>query len=82
MFTWCERDGDRIAPRMRTFIACLTVALLGVRFPFAEALLTRYQVDAVWWSFPVSSLLAAALAVLYYRYGDWRHAQMALPARS
>jgi putative MATE family efflux protein len=60
----------------------LTVALLGVRFPFAEALLTRYQVDAVWWSFPVSSLLAAALAVLYYRYGDWRHAQMALPARS
>ena len=60
----------------------LTVALLGVRFPFAEALLTRYQVDAVWWSFPVSSLLAAALAVLYYRYGDWRHAQMALPAHS
>ena len=60
----------------------LTVALLGVRFPFAEAFLPRYQVDAVWWSFPVSSLLAAALAVLYYRYGDWRHAQMALPARS
>ena len=42
-----------------------TIALLLVRFPFAEALLPRYQVDAVWWSFPVSSLLAAALAVLY-----------------
>jgi Na+-driven multidrug efflux pump len=36
----------------------------------------------VWWSFPVSSLLAAALAVLYYRHGDWRHAHMALPAPS
>ena len=58
----------------------LTIALLVVRFPFAEALLGRYRVDAVWWSFPVSSLLAAALAVLYYRYGDWRHAHMAPPA--
>jgi Na+-driven multidrug efflux pump len=53
-----------------------------VRFPFAEALLGRYQVDAVWWSFPISSALAAALAMLYYRYGDWRHAHMAAPARS
>jgi putative MATE family efflux protein len=60
----------------------LTISLLGVRFPFAQALLSRYQVDAVWWSFPLSSALAAALALLYYRYGDWRHAQMAVPARS
>ena len=30
----------------------------------------------------VSSALSAALAVLYYRYGDWRHAHMAVPARS
>ncbi len=59
----------------------LTIALLAVRFPVAEALLGRYRVDAVWWSFPVSSLLAAVLAVLYYRYGDWRHARMAVPAR-
>ncbi len=59
----------------------LTISLLAVRFPFAEALLRHYQVDAVWWSFPVSSLLAAVLGVVYYRYGDWRHAHMALPAR-
>jgi hypothetical protein len=30
----------------------------------------------------LSSALAAALALLYYRYGDWRHAHMAVPARS
>jgi len=60
----------------------LTISLLVVRFPFAAALVARYQVDAIWWSFPLSSALAAALAVLYYRYGDWRHATMALPARS
>jgi Na+-driven multidrug efflux pump len=38
--------------------------------------LDRYQVDAVWWSFPVSSVLSAILATLYYRYGGWRQAHM------
>ena len=55
----------------------LTFALLLVRFPLAEALISRYQADAVWWSFPISSALAAILAVLYYKYGGWRSARMA-----
>jgi putative MATE family efflux protein len=55
----------------------LSIALLGVRFPLAEALIGRFQVDAVWWSFPISSALAACLAVLYYKYGGWRTARMA-----
>jgi putative MATE family efflux protein len=55
----------------------LTLALLLVRFPLAEAFISRFQIDAVWWSFPVSSALAAALAVLYYKYGGWRSARMA-----
>jgi MATE family, multidrug efflux pump len=57
----------------------LSITLLGVRFPLAEAYLGRYQVDAVWWSFPISSALSALLAVLYYRYGGWRGAHM-MPA--
>ncbi|HTB28499.1 MAG TPA: hypothetical protein VK715_06065, partial [Steroidobacteraceae bacterium] len=55
----------------------LTISLLVVRFPLAEALIGRYQVDAIWWSFPISSALSAALAVLYYKYGGWRTARMA-----
>jgi putative MATE family efflux protein len=55
----------------------LTLSLLLVRFPLAEALMGRYHVDAVWWSFPISSALSAALAVLYYKYGGWRTARMA-----
>jgi MATE family, multidrug efflux pump len=55
----------------------LVVSLLGVRFPLAEALVSRYQVDAIWWSFPISSGLAAALAIVYYKYGGWRSARMA-----
>lgn len=55
----------------------LTISLLGVRFPLAEALISRYHADAIWWSFPISSALASALAILYYKYGAWRSAQMA-----
>ena len=54
----------------------LTVSLLAVRFPLAQLFLERYQADAVWWSFPVSAVLSAILAALYYRYGDWRQAHM------
>jgi len=54
----------------------LTVSLLVVRFPLAQVFLDRYQADAVWWSFPVSSVLSAILAALYYRYGGWRRAHM------
>ncbi|HXY95547.1 MAG TPA: MATE family efflux transporter [Steroidobacteraceae bacterium] len=57
----------------------LAITLLGVRFPLAELYLDRYQVDAVWWSFPISSALSALLAVLYYKYGGWRSAHM-MPA--
>jgi putative MATE family efflux protein len=77
LFGVVRATGAVIAP-----LIILAISLLAVRFPFAEALLSRYHVDAVWWSFPVSSALSAALAVLYYRYGDWRHAHMAVPARS
>src|SRR5579864_7420843 len=73
LFGVVRATGAVIAP-----LIILTIALLAVRFPFAQALLAHYHVDAVWWSFPVSSALSAGLAVLYYRYGDWRHAHMAV----
>ena len=50
----------------------LTFTLLLIRFPAAEFLQSRYQAEAIWWSFPVSSGLAAVLALLYYKYGSWR----------
>lgn len=57
-------------------LAIMTVSLLLVRFPLADALLARYHADAIWWSFPISSALAAFLAVLYYKLGGWRSASM------
>jgi putative MATE family efflux protein len=63
-------------------LVVLAVALLAVRFPLAWLLLDRYQADAIWWSFPISSALAAVLAVLYYQYGGWRNATMMVPTET
>jgi putative MATE family efflux protein len=52
----------------------LTITMLGVRVPFAFALLDRWHADAIWWSFTVSSALATVFAVVYYKYGGWRSA--------
>ena len=54
----------------------LTISMLVVRFPLAELFLDRYHADAIWWSFPVSSVLSSILALLYYKYGSWRSAHM------
>ena len=53
-----------------------TLSVLAVRFLLAETLLDRWQADAIWWSFPISSVLDVVLAGLYYRYGGWRTAQL------
>jgi putative MATE family efflux protein len=55
----------------------LTISLLIVRFPLAWLLIGKYREDAVWWSFPISSALAAVLAIAYYKHGSWRSARMA-----
>jgi len=54
----------------------LFVALWLVRIPFAYALVERWQADAIWWSFPLGSLVSMLLSVAYYRYGGWRRARM------
>jgi hypothetical protein len=32
-------------------------------------MIDRGRANAVWWSFPISSAVAATLAVMYYKYG-------------
>ena len=71
LFGVVRATGAVIAP-----LVIFTVALLGVRFPLAEALLDKFQADAIWWSFPISSALAAMLAALYYKFGGWRTTRM------
>ncbi|MEJ1966203.1 MAG: MATE family efflux transporter [Gammaproteobacteria bacterium] len=57
-------------------LVILTVALLGIRFPVALALIDDWKADAIWWSFPISSTIAVVLSVAYYKWGGWRTARM------
>jgi putative MATE family efflux protein len=54
----------------------LTLTVLVGRFSIAYAFLDHWQIDAVWWSFPVSGAALAGCAFLYYRFGGWRAARM------
>jgi putative MATE family efflux protein len=64
-------------------LVILFISLLGVRIGFAKLLEPTLGADAIWWSFPVGSAVAAALAFAYYRWGGWRKARMGptAPAR-
>jgi putative MATE family efflux protein len=57
-------------------VLILLVALWFVRPGFAVLLQPAMGVDAIWWSFPVSYLLATALTMTYYHLGRWREARM------
>jgi len=54
----------------------LTLGLWLVRYPFALLLSPKWGADAIWWSFPLGSLVSVLAAIGYYRYGGWRQARM------
>ncbi|MDF2644689.1 MAG: multidrug transporter MatE [Paenibacillus sp.] len=57
------------------------VALLLVRIPLATILANKYGFDVIWWSFPISFSVAAAMNLLYYRFGNWKQARM-IPSKT
>ena len=57
-------------------LVILFVALWGVRIPFAYGLVDAWGSDAIWWSFPLGSLVSMLLSSAYYRFGNWRNARM------
>jgi Na+-driven multidrug efflux pump len=59
----------------------LIISMWLVRYPFAALLEPVMGADAIWWSFPVGSLVSLAITTVYYRRGTWKKAHM-LPATS
>jgi Na+-driven multidrug efflux pump len=57
-------------------LLAMGIALWGVRIPMAYFLEPHLGADALWYSFPAGSLVMLALALGYYRWGDWRTARM------
>ena len=54
----------------------LFISLWLVRIPFAYSLVGSWGADAIWWSFPLGSLMSMTLSAAYYRWGGWRNARM------
>ena len=54
----------------------LVIALWLVRLPFAYGFVGRLGADAIWWSFPLGSIVSLTLSMLYYLFGNWRSARM------
>jgi putative MATE family efflux protein len=54
----------------------LAIGLVPVRFGYIYATYGWLGADAIWTSFPVTSFINLALAVVYYRKGGWRKARM------
>lgn len=50
----------------------LVVSVLFVRTGFAYFGREGLSVEALWWSFPVGSIISLVLAIAYYRFGGWR----------
>jgi putative MATE family efflux protein len=57
-------------------LVVLFISMWLIRLPFAELLASRYGAEAIWWSFPLGTLVSVILALAYYRYGGWRKAHM------
>ena len=58
-------------------LVILCIGLLPVRFGFIFATRHWLGADAIWLSFPASSLANMLIAVGYYLHGGWRKARMA-----
>ncbi|HEX7817654.1 MATE family efflux transporter [Dyella sp.] len=54
----------------------LFITMWLVRPPFALSMMPHLGADAIWWSFPLGSLLSMLMAMAYYRWGGWKHAHM------
>ena len=72
VFGTVRATGAVIVPLV--IIAC---SLIGVRIGFAALFEQHLGADAIWWSFPLSSIVSMLLALCYYRFGNWRNASMA-----
>jgi Na+-driven multidrug efflux pump len=57
----------------------LAIGLFPVRFGFALGAYPWLGADALWLSFPVSSVANVAMAIGFYYHGGWRKSRMGTP---
>jgi putative MATE family efflux protein len=71
LFATVRANGAVWAP-----LIILAIGLVPVRFGYIFATYDWLKANAIWTSFPVTSLINVSLATGYYLYGGWRKARM------
>ena len=71
LFATVRANGAVWAP-----LIILAIGLVPVRFGYIFATYDWLGANAIWTSFPVTSLINVSLAAGYYSYGGWRKARM------
>jgi Na+-driven multidrug efflux pump len=71
LFATMRSYGAVVSPLIIMFIA-----MYPGRLGFYELAYPAIGSEAVWWAFPVGSVLSAALTIVFYRYGSWRKSQL------
>jgi len=61
--------GDTVAPMV---LAMISLWLLRLPLAYLLSAHTKLHVRGIWYSFPVSSVLAAAMAGAWFQWGGWR----------
>src|SRR4051794_7691017 len=59
----------------------LAIGLIPVRFGYILATYSWLHADAIWTSFPATSLINLALATAFYLQGGWKKARMTIDTR-
>lgn len=76
LFATVRANGAVWAP-----LIILAVGLVPVRFGYIYATYSWLKADAIWTSFPVTSLINLALSTAYYLQGGWKKARMTIEQR-
>ena len=74
LFGTVRANGAVIGP-----LLILVIGLYPVRLGFALVAYRWLKADALWLSFPVSSLANVTMATAFYLHGGWRRARMVIP---
>jgi putative MATE family efflux protein len=54
----------------------MVVAMWVFRVPSAKLLQPYLGADAIWWSFPLGTIMSCGLLLAYYRWGRWRSGKL------
>jgi len=74
LFSTVRANGATVPP-----LIILAIAFYPVRLGFAIEGQRWLGSDALWWAFPIGSVVSLTLAALYYRYGHWRDQVLVVP---